>query len=86
MPIVELYGVLRVIGKVPQIQVAAATIGACLSEVERQIPTLKGRVLHEGELSPAYRISIDGKRFVDDLTEAVESSAHILVIAADLGG
>ena len=47
---------------------------------------LDGTVLREGRLHPAYRVCLNGDRFVSDPETALADGDELLLLAADVGG
>jgi hypothetical protein len=83
----ELYGVARLRAGVAGLAVEAATLGEALDALARERPELAGAVIGPGgALHPAYRISLDGRRFLDDPAEPLPDPACLLLLSADVGG
>ena len=45
-----------------------------------------GTVLREGRLHPAYRVCLNGNRFVSDPETALADGDELLLLSADVGG
>lgn len=59
----------------------------CFAELSEIFPSVK-RVfnLSRRTMEKGYIVSINGQRFVSDLTTSVDSSCEIIVLATDIGG
>jgi molybdopterin converting factor small subunit len=86
MVTVELYGVPRLRAGVGSVQVEAVTVGQALERLARMCPALDGSVLCQATLHPAYRLSINGERFISDPTTPLQSGDALVLLAADVGG
>lgn len=86
MPQVELFGVLRNKAGMGVVCVDATTVHEALVEVERKCPLLSGLLLDGMQLSRAFRLSINGERFLRELSTPLDAGDSLLVIAADAGG
>ncbi|MFO0848137.1 MAG: hypothetical protein U0871_06220 [Gemmataceae bacterium] len=83
---VEFYGVPRRRAGVPEAAVVADTPAAALAAVADALPGL-GRVLvADGRLMPEYLLSVNGERFVADLTQPLPAGSRLLLLSADAGG
>ena len=82
---VEFLGIPRQRAGQAEFAVRASTVGQALEVVERACPSLQGLV-HEGRLTPAYLLSLDGKLFVQDLQQPLRSGDRLLLLSADVGG
>jgi hypothetical protein len=83
--IVELFGVPRLRAGVAEVALEAATLADLLAGLADRFPALSLRT-PDGRLSPHYRLSLDGQRFLDDLDEALPPGARVLLLSADVGG
>jgi molybdopterin converting factor small subunit len=83
---VEFYGVPRLRAGRPEITVAAATAGEALAAVVAACPALAGLCRPDGRLAPQYLLSLDGERFVTDLSEPLRLGDRLLLLSADAGG
>jgi molybdopterin converting factor small subunit len=84
--IVEFFGVLRARAGVPEMAVAAATVGEALAAVAAACPALAGVRRADGSLAPQYLLSLDGQRFVTDLAQPLRPGDRLLLLSADAGG
>jgi molybdopterin converting factor small subunit len=83
---VEFYGVPRLRAGRPEIRVAAATAGEALAAVVETCPDLAGLRRPDGRLAPQYLLSLDGERFVTDLSQPLRPGDRLVVLSADAGG
>jgi hypothetical protein len=70
----------------PELRVAPGTVAEVLARVEGACPGLAGLMRADGRLAPHYLLSIDGRRFVTDLTEEMSAGEKLLLLSADAGG
>jgi hypothetical protein len=83
---IELYGMPRLRAGVGRLDVEATTVAEALLGLLRAFPTLEGSVLQGRGVHPAYRLSINGDRFVTNLETPLEDGDALLVLTADIGG
>ena len=83
---VEFFGVPRLRAGRPEITVAAATAGDALAVVVETCPALAGLRRPDGRLAPQYLLSLDGERFVTDLSQPLRAGDRLLLLSADAGG
>jgi sulfur-carrier protein len=83
---VEFFGMPRVRAGRAELTVSAATAGEALAAVVEACPTLAGLHQSGGRLAPQYLLSLDGERFVTDLTQPLRSGDRLLLLSADAGG
>ncbi len=82
----ELFGVPRLRAGTRSVKLDAPTLRAALDGLGRALPVLDGTVLHDGRLHPAYRVCLNGDRFVSDPDTALADGDELLLLAADVGG
>lgn len=82
---VELFGMPRHRAGVAELTVMARTVGDLLEAVARDCPGLAGLV-ESGRLAPQYLLSINGQRFVSNLSAVLHASDRVLLLSADVGG
>jgi molybdopterin converting factor small subunit len=82
---VEFYGIPRQRAGRAELAVAAGTVAEVLAAVGRECPGLAG-LLQKGRVSPHYLLSLDGRRFVTEMSERLEAGERLLVLSADAGG
>jgi molybdopterin converting factor small subunit len=86
----ELYGVPRLRAGTARVEVAGNTLGEALADLLRQCPALSGGILETeegfGRVHPAYRLSLNGDRFVSNPSTPLADGDTLLLIAADVGG
>jgi molybdopterin converting factor small subunit len=85
---VELFGVPRLRAGVGRLDLRAATVEEALRALERACPGLVGSVLVGGRLHPAYRLNLNGERFLSDTEQSptLRSGDCLILLAADAGG
>ena len=66
--------------------VEAESLADILMAVERQCPRLKDLRETNGAISPHYRVSLNGERFLTDVEEILPARSHLLILSADAGG
>lgn len=86
MPRLELFGVLRLRTGITHLDVGGTTLGDALSELEARFPELRGVVMVDGQLSPAYRAALNGDRFVADLSTKLRPNDAVVLLSGDPGG
>ncbi len=85
--VIELFGVPRLRAGVGRLEVEAARLDEALAALARACPALEGPVIGaEGRLHPAYRVSLDSARLLDDPATPLDEWANLLLLAADAGG
>lgn len=82
---VEFYGVPRLRAGRADLTVAAATVAEALGAVEKACPGLE-RLWQGSQLRPEFLLSLNGERFVGDLTQRLKSGDCLLILSADVGG
>jgi molybdopterin converting factor small subunit len=83
--IVEFYGVPRQRAGRAELAVCAGTAGDALRAVMKACPGLQD-VLQDEKLAPYLRLSLDGQRFVSEMSERLAAGARLLLLSADAGG
>jgi molybdopterin converting factor small subunit len=83
---IELFGVPRIRAGSPSVTLSASCVGEALRELARICPTLDGSVVRDGAIHPAYRLSLNGERFVSDLATPLADGDVLLLMSADVGG
>ena len=83
---IELFGVPRLRAGTRSVKLDAATLRVALDALGHALPVLDGTVLREGRLHPAYRVCLNGDRFVSDPETALADGDVLLLLAADVGG
>lgn len=84
--IVELYGVPRLRAGRPELHVSAATVGEALAAVAAVCPALANLQQVDGRLHPTYLLSLDGERFITDLSQRLRPGDRLILLSADAGG
>jgi molybdopterin converting factor small subunit len=83
---IELYGVPRLRAGMARLSVTAATVGEALRRLARECPALAGSVIDDGRVRQAYKLSLNGDRFVSDPDTQLSEGDSLLLLAADVGG
>jgi hypothetical protein len=83
---VEFYGIPRERAGRAELTVTADTVAEALAAIERACPGLRGLLRPDGGLAPQYLLSIDGQRFLTDVSQPVPAGARLLLLSADVGG
>ena len=86
MIVIELFGVPRLRAGIGRIDLEATTVGEALAALGRACPSLAGAVITGPGLHPAYRLSLNGDRFVTDPATPLADGDALLLLAADAGG
>lgn len=84
--LVELFGVARLRARTGRVYVNAATVGEALARLVEACPALDGTVIFDGAPHPAYRLNLNGARFVNDPQTRLGAGDSLLILAADVGG
>ena len=83
---IEFYGVLRLRAGTSHLDVSAATVGEALAAIRRNVPALSETLLDDDALDRTYQICLNGRDFHCDLSQTIQSSDFIMLLAADAGG
>jgi molybdopterin converting factor small subunit len=85
---IELYGVPRLRAGTARLTVAGACVAEALDALARACPELADHIIRpEGRgVHPAYRLSVNGDRFVSDPATPLADGDTLLLLAADVGG
>jgi len=83
---IELYGVPRMRAGIDRLNVDAASVGEALRTLARECPALAGSILDGGRVHRAYKLSLNGDRFVSDPDTQLSEGDSLLLLAADVGG
>ena len=83
---IELFGMPRARAGVRELVVSAATIGEALAEVVARCRALTDLVNADGKLASQYLLSLDGKRFVSDVSQPLQPGDRLLLLSSDAGG
>jgi hypothetical protein len=83
---IELYGVTRIRAGTARVTLEAATLTEALTGLKQACPALDGSVVSGGAVLPAYKISLNGERFVTDPATPLVSGDVLLLLSADVGG
>lgn len=83
---IELFGVPRLRAGVARLSVEAASVGEALGALGRECPMLLGAVIAGAGVNPAYKLSVNGERFVSDSSEPLAAGDALILLSADVGG
>jgi molybdopterin converting factor small subunit len=84
---IELFGAPRLRAGRGRLDLAAGTLEAALAGLARACPALDGPVIERpGRVHPAYRLCLNGDRFVTDPATPLADGDVLLLLAADVGG
>ena len=87
---IELYGIPRLRAGTGRLEVVGNSVGEALVALARLCPMLEGGVLTTGggcgQVQPAYRLNLNGDRFVSDPATPLADGDTLLIISADVGG
>jgi len=83
---IELYGIPRLRAGSGRVTLEAATVGEALVGLGRIYPALARSVVMGEGVHPAYRLSLNGDRFVTDPQTPLADGDALLLLAADVGG
>lgn len=86
MIVVELFGVCRLRAGAGRLTLDAASIREALNGLGRACPSLVGTVLIDDSVHPAYRLNLNGDRFVTDPATPLADGDCLLLLSADVGG
>lgn len=83
---IELFGVPRARAGARELRVLAATVSEALAEAIKQCPALAEVLRTDGSVAPQFLLSLNGQRFVTDLSHSVQPGDRLLLLSADAGG
>ena len=83
---VELFGTARLRAGLAAIDLEAGTVGQALERLARDVPALDGGVIRGDRVHPAFRLSLNGDRFVSDPSTPLVEGDRLLLLSADVGG
>ena len=83
---IEFYGIPRLRAEARVLRVEASTVGQALRELGRLCPGLEGSVVEQGRIHAAFKLSVNGERFVSDPETCLTDGDVLLLLSADVGG
>ena len=83
---VELFGVPRLRAGTARVTLEAATVGDALTSLGEMCHALRASVLDGRGVSPAYRLSLNGDRFIHDPETPLNDGDCLILLSADVGG
>ncbi len=82
----EFFGTIRLRAGVASTEIDGATLGHALRRLSEAYPTLDGSVIFGDSVHRAFRVSLNGERFVSDPATSLDANDRLLLLAADVGG
>lgn len=86
MVTIELYGVPRLRAGVGRVSVDALTLSGALDALAAACPALSGPVVERGRVQAAFRLSLNGDRFVSEPATPLSAGDVLILLSADVGG
>lgn len=83
---VEFFGIPRRRAGCAEMHLPAATVAGVLTAVCQRCPQWTDLLRPDGRLAEHYLLSLEGNRFLTDLTEPLQPGSHLLLLSADPGG
>jgi molybdopterin converting factor small subunit len=83
---IEFYGIPRLRAGTNRLRLEASSVGQALRALAHACPTLDGSVLGDGRVQQAYKLSLNGERFVSDPQTPLTEGDVLLLLSADVGG
>jgi hypothetical protein len=83
---VELFGVPRLRAGTGVVAFEALTLTHALVRLGEICPVLEGTVVTDGRVHAAYRLCLNGERFLTDPHTPLADGDVLLLLAADVGG
>ena len=83
---IEFYGIPRLRAGTNRLRLDASSVGQALRELARVCPALADSVLGDGRVQQAYRLSLNGERFISDPQTPLTEGDILLLLSADVGG
>lgn len=83
---IELFGVPRARAGVRELRAPAETVSEALVEAIKQCPNLADVLRTDGSVAPQFLVSLDGRRFVTDVSQRLQDGDRLLLLSADAGG
>ena len=84
--IIELFGVPSLRAGRRRVVVFAGTLEEAIHSLANECPGLIDQVVASGRLMPAYRVSLNGLRFITDPATPLVPGDSLVLVAADAGG
>ncbi len=83
---IEFYGVPRLRAGVPRLSLEGVNVGEAIDAMALACPSLSVHVFRGGSVHPAYRLSLNGERFVSDRATPLNDGDTLMLLSADVGG
>ena len=84
--IAEFFGTIRIRAGAASLELDAATLGEALNRLAEAFPSLNGTVIFGDSVHRAFRVSLNGDRFVSDPKTPLQDADRLLLLSADMGG
>ena len=85
MPTIKLYANLRTTAGMKELSITGATLGGVLNALIKQVPTLDGIILENGQIRPHFVININGHT-APDLGIPINEQDTIAIFPPIAGG
>ncbi|GAC1469669.1 MAG: hypothetical protein NVSMB9_13730 [Isosphaeraceae bacterium] len=82
----EIYGVPRLRAGTGRVMIEASSLAIALDRLAGACPGLDGSIVLNGRILPAYRLSLNGERFISDPETVLADGDVLLLLSADVGG
>ena len=82
----ELYGVAAQRAGRAEVEVEGRSLKEALTDLGRRVPALEDEVVRRGSLAPHWIVSLDGRRFTDDVGVPLAPGARVLLLSSLAGG
>ena len=83
---IELYGVPRLRAGTARLSVKGVNVGEAIDAMAAVCPALSDHVFNNGLIHAAYKLSLNGERFVSDRATPLNDGDILLLLSADVGG
>lgn len=83
---VELFGLPRLRGGSPRVEVPAGRLDDVLRAVAARLPGLVPDILRDGRPTEHALVALDGREFLDDPAREIADGSVLVLISAQAGG
>ena len=83
---IELYGVPRLRAGAARLAVEGSSVGDAIDALAVACPSLVTHIIVDGKLHSAYKLSLNGERFVSERATPLSDGDTLLLLSADVGG
>ncbi len=84
--LVEFFGIPRQRSGVATTTASGNTLREVLADLATRFPALAATCLRESQLRPGYIANLNGRQFVADPDQPLQSGDALLILSADAGG